>query len=124
MTTFVIRGELAVKREERRCRRRDYICRGGQHRRSDWFQAVRFGRGRVVGCQCRTAVQPFWYAKSRDIQAASRLALVSHSPDPRVENHGYHERIGMARRRKRRMRETVSVGWHGFPSGGRACPCN
>jgi len=45
MTTFVIRGEPAVKREERRCRRQDYICRGGQHRRSGWFQAVRSGRG-------------------------------------------------------------------------------
>lgn len=52
-------------------------------------------QGEVVGCQCRTAAQPFWYAKSCDIQAASRPTLVSHSPDPRVENHGYHERIGM-----------------------------
>lgn len=75
----------------------------------------------MVGCQCRTAatVQPFWYAKSRDIQAASRPALVSHSLDPRVENHGYHERIGLAGVGTDGG-ETVSVGWHGFPSGGRA----
>lgn len=43
-------------------RRRDYICRGGQHRRSGWFQAEGFsGRTGGVGCQCRTATaaQPF-----------------------------------------------------------------
>lgn len=39
-----------------------------------------------------------WYAKSRDIQAARRPALVSHSVDPRVENHGRHDRIGLAAR--------------------------
>lgn len=65
------------------------------------------GEGEVVGCQCRTAAtaQPFWYAKSRDIQAANRPALVSHSPDPRVENHGYYERIGLAREWGGRGRE-------------------
>jgi len=94
MTTFVIRGEPAVKREERRCADEITFVEVAS-------TAVPAGSRQSdpegVGCQCRYRRHHRPTLLVREIarytgrQPASPR---SHSLDPRVENHGYHERIG------------------------------
>lgn len=119
MTTFVIRGEPAVKREERRCadeitfvevastvvpagsRQSDPIGRMGGGEREEgkgWMSMPHRRRRRHPTLLVREI------ARYTSRQAASRPLF--HSPDARVENHGYHDRIGMG------------GGEQGFPSDG------
>lgn len=115
ITAFVIRGELAVVREERRC------ARTGLHL-SRWpapsFRLVPGGptgiEGGWMSMPHRTDAtghrranpfstwnraiyrpptsQPASQSASQPASQSARQAPRSHSPDPRVENHGYHER--------------------------------